>query len=333
MKIAIQLPPDYLAGSRCRCPPPPHAPPPTRLAILSALRVSPPSTPPGLFRVPDTPATTDVHFEVGHSLCRRLSNPLRQPVASFTALAGQDHAEPRRPRGAKTDPCGEDSCTASASVRSTFLARLTFPAADGLGKVGDVEDSTENRSTNRSPVAEKQPVELISVRKHASPGRWRRPAESLLHLAPQLSPRRLQSGLGQQSEACISLAKNPETSPPSSPPRSTRRLDRAPDARRRTLKSSMTRPRPCPDRAGARRSWDHSPGRATRLKVSTVSVLRKKPTNTETNSPYGECGHRPLLVVSRLRACQSHNVGNILVYAVRDAGRHLHEPKYNPRPP
>src|SRR5215204_6380004 len=121
-----------------------------------------------------------------------------------------------------------------------------------------------------------------------------------------------------QSEACISLAKNPETSAPWSPPRSTPVSTERQMHRRRTLKSSMT-----PTASLPRSCWcsailcTRALVAPPRENVSSVSVLRKKPTNTETNSS----------MPARMPA--GHNAGDILAYAVRNAGGILHELKYN----
>ncbi len=77
---------------------------------------------------------------------------------------------------------------------------------------------------------------------------------------------------------------------------------------------------------------DHSPGRATPGKgLDRLRTAQKADEHRDQLLHTGE--HAvidPILVVSTpARLPAGHNVGNVLVYAVRDAGGILHEPKYN----
>src|SRR5829696_6044388 len=77
---------------------------------------------------------------------------------------------------------------------------------------------------------------------------------------------------------------------------------------------------------------DHSPGRATPGKcLDRLRTAQKADEHRDQLLHTGE--HAiidPILVVSTpARLPAGHDIGDVLVYAVRDAGGILHEPKYN----
>src|SRR5215212_1776366 len=77
---------------------------------------------------------------------------------------------------------------------------------------------------------------------------------------------------------------------------------------------------------------DHSPGRATPgIGLDRLRTAQKADEHRDQLLHTGEHAviDSVLVVSTPARLPAGHNVGNVLVYAVRDAGGILHEPKYN----